>query len=387
MPKRGPVDLRQVANTSAIHKEFKPAVALAAKHGWTGRYTGAGGIQMVSPDRRANTYVPSSVRDGGTAAKKMIHTINKWINEQEEASVEDSLTKIAEGVGLEREDIEARHGTSPTISCKEHGVEFLSWEGLSEHVRNEHTDAADPISAAIRDAVTNTHEEEPVHEPEATSTPARMAASETVTPWLAIRNRKKDGTVNYYESDSVFEVTNGEDTWYRCAFPGCGFESAENPRSVKGHYAMKHVRGGEAEPLDSNARVVVSSGDRPAQYATKVAIDSLAREMYDAMRHRTRHKNEGMTAWCKALAEIILDARGETQVEPTETISKTDPSESETLLSQIVDLIRPQFAAEVDAAKALVEEANRGREEAEAKAARAVETLRAMAELASEGTE
>lgn len=404
MANRGPVDLRKIANSSSIHKEFKGAVALAAKHGWTGRQTGAGGISMVSPDGKARTYVPSSIRDGGTAAKKIIRDIEKWAEAQEAASIEDSLTKIAEGVGLTRDQVEAHPGPDPTISCKEHGVEFMSWEGLSEHVRTVHTDATDPVSVAIRDAATNTHSEEPdvtvgeeidalVHEGTAFVQSVSSAASEdakmedvNVRPWRAVLNRNLDGTVDLYESDAVLEVTSKDGrSVFRCALEGCGYESA-HPRSVSGHYAH-HVKAGQAEPSEK-ARIVVEAGVRPVWHSKKdLAREVLGREIYVALRARRRHSTETLSQFADSLAEKIMANRvlaGEVDVESQ--VVDVPQTDSEVLLEQIRELLGGGSASREAALEEALAEEKVLRETAEAKAKRYKDTLSTLRDLADEET-
>lgn len=413
MANRGTVDLRKIVNSSSIHKEFKGAVALAAKHGWTGRQTGAGGISMLAPDGKARTYVPSSIRDGGTAARKIIRDIEKWAEARDAEAIEESLTKVAEGVGLTRDEVEARHGPDPTISCKEHGVEFMSWEGLSEHVRTVHVDHTDPVSEAIR-AADQADEEEPVRvedmkfegDPEedsldalldggaaltdALSSSASAAAKmddESVRPWRAVLNRNDDGTVNLYETETVLEVTTaGGKKVFRCSLESCGFEAAL-PRSVTAHYSH-HVRAGEAEPVDKE-RPIVEANVRPKFYTQEgLAQEVLSREIYVAMRSRRRHTDERVSDYADALAEKIVRNRliaGEVVTEGI--VQEVVQSDAEVLLGKLRELLGVNSADEIAALREELANETAARESAEAKSKRLGETLRTMAELASEETE
>jgi hypothetical protein len=389
---RGPVDLRKIANSSSIHKEFKGAVALAAKHGWTGRTTGSGGIQMVSPDGTSRTYVPSSIRDGGTAAKKIIRDIEKWAEAKDRESIEETLAQIAEGVGLERDEIEAHHGPDPTISCKEHGVEFMSWEGLSEHVRTVHTEATDTNSEEP-DVTVGEEIDALVHEGAAFVQSVSSAASEdakmedaNVRPWRAILNRNLDGTVDLYESDAVLEVTSKDGrSVFRCALEGCGYESA-HPRSVSSHYAH-HVKAGQAEPSEKE-RVVVEAGVRPVWHSKKdLAREVLSREIYVALRARRRHSTETLSQFADALAEKIMANRvlaGEVDVESQ--VEDVPQSDSEVLLEQIRELLGGGNASREAALEEALAEEKVLRETAEAKAKRYRDTLSTLRDLADEET-
>lgn len=398
MAKRGPVDLKQVVNSSAINKEFKPAVALAAKHGWNGRWTGSGGLQMHSPDGTVRTYIPSSQRDGATATKKIIRDIEKWAEAQEEAAVEQSLTKVAEGVGLKREQIEARHGSNPTITCKEHGLEFMSWEGLSEHVRTEHTQQEEESVESTELKFEGDPEEDSLDEffeqgevlTHALSSSASAAAKmddESARPWRAVLNRNDDGTVNLYESEAVIEVTtNGGKKVFRCSVEGCGFEAAL-PRSVSAHYSH-HVRSGEVEPVVAD-RTPVEYNVRPQFYTQEdLAKEVLSREIYVAMRSRRRHSDERVSDYADALADKIVRNRliaGEVVTEGI--VQETVASDADVLLGKIRDLLGVNTADEIAALNEMVAEEKAARENAEAKAKRLGETLKTMAELASEETE
>lgn len=124
-------------------------------------------------------------------------------------------------------------------------------------------------------------------------------------------------------------------------------------------------------------------GVRERQYTDASRLRSpLARELYAALRSRSRHQGEAMSHWANALAEIITDRRGadaEEYVANIPLVMEPAPveSEAEAMISKIREVLGDDGALAKERA---------ARKDAEADAAAVRATLRTLAELAAEDT-
>lgn len=215
-----------------------------------------------------------------------------------------------------------------------------------------------------------------------------MSTEEVRKPWLAqgaIASRS--GDVNVYESETTVEVTlAGEVLRYECAFQGCEYANG-NPRSVSTHYGKAHVSTGQAPPVKVPTHVGTRAFE-PKYAEGKRLRDGIGADIYKAMRARARYKGESDTKYSAALAEIIISAR----IEAGQEVEwKVTPEES-SVLDQIRDLLGASqsqaeveaLRAELDAAQAAQVEAEISAEGARGEAKKARDTLRMMAELATE---
>lgn len=338
----GPVDLRhEAANNRGMHKDLRAVMGRAADDDWTGVRTGKGGIRIVSPDGEVAIYLPLRTGDPGRTATDAMRKVERW-------DAADAKRTVKEHYGITDEDIEvsgAKVG-EPTARCKEHDIEFASWEGLSAHIRQVHKPVSEKkeIDATMDDLLTELDEgiEETIALTKdlAASTSGTLAASENVKPWRAILQRHKDGTVDLYESEAVLEVEDEGEVIYRCSLQGCGYEAAM-PRSVRSHYAA-HVKAGDAPEV--GPRVAVETGVRPRQYARKEWLqESLSREIYLAVKHRPRRSSESLTVWANALTAMILANRedvADESVDEEQAIESTEgQSQAEALIEQMRNLL------------------------------------------------
>lgn len=374
------VDLAAASQTSGVPKDLKPILKLVHEFGWTGKRTGSGGVEATSPDGAVKIYVPNNTKDAGTVAKRLNQKVMSWYKR----TILDAggMEHVSEDA-VDISPVPGTHGPEVvTARCKEHDVEFATWEAYSAHIAAEH-----PAEVA--------EEEEPVTvvtvEEDTVSVVSPTMSTEGVVrrPWLAIAGRVAGDKVDTYQSQTVIEVeVDGKVSHYECALSGCEYTSTQ-PRSVSAHYG-RHVQKGEAEPV----RVDVGLGEvtisRPPQYAEGVRMKSdLAREIYTAMRSRGRHRGEPDSKYAAALAEKIIDARAEAGIE--EKVS----AEESNVLDKIRDLLGvSQSGAQIEALSAEVatlrEEkaaAEARADEANKKAQAARETLATLAELASTSSE
>lgn len=381
----GPVDLRhEAANNRGMHKDLRAVMSRAADDDWTGVRTGKGGIRIVSPDGEVAIYLPLRTGDPGRTATDAMRKVERW-------DADDAKRTVEEHYGITDQDIEvsgAKVG-EPTARCKEHDIEFASWEGLSAHIRQVHKPVSEKkeIDATMDDLLTGLDEGEALLEaitrPDefdlAASESGTLAASEDVKPWLAILNRNSDGTVDLYESEAVLEVTTEEATIYRCALPGCSYEAAL-PRSVRSHYGG-HVRAGEVEPVGE--RKASQTGVKERQYVDGGRLtDELARELYVAMRSRKKHKGEGLATYCNVLAQIIVTARV-----PEEESVSTNP-EADALIAQMRELLGiKQDTSEIERLRGELSIALLENSKLEVEIEKRKSTLRTLLELAAEDTE
>ena len=378
------VDLAAASQNSGVPKDLKPILKMVHDFGWTGRRTGSGGVEAVSPDGDVKIYVPNNTKDAGTVAKRLNHKVMAWYKRT-----------VLDNSGMDHIDAEAvdltpvpgaEGGQAMTARCKEHDIEFASWEAYSAHVAADHP----PVTE---------EEEQPVAVIEAeVEVDAESAMSTTMStegvvkrPWLATGRRITADKVETYQSQTVIEVeADGHVIYYECALPGCGYTSAQ-PRSVASHYG-RHVQRGEAEPVQVGVGLGEVTINRPPQYIEGTRMKSeLARELYTAMRSRSRHRGEPDSKYAAALAEKIIDARAEAGIDETVVVS---PQES-SILDQIRELLGvAQTSAQIEALSAEVatlrEEAAAAlaeRDEANEKAKQARETLATLAELARGSSE
>lgn len=381
----GPVDLRhEAANNRGMHKDLRAVMSRAADDDWTGVRTGKGGIRIVSPDGEVAIYLPLRTGDPGRTATDAMRKVERW-------DADDAKRTVEEHYGITDQDIEvsgAKVG-EPTARCKEHDIEFASWEGLSAHIRQVHKPVSEKkeIDATMDDLLTGLDEGEVLLEaitrPDefdlAASESGTLAASEDVKPWLAILNRNTDGTVDLYESEAVLEVTTEDATIYRCALPGCSYEAAL-PRSVRSHYGG-HVRAGEVEPVGE--RKASQTGVKERQYVDGGRLtDELARELYVAMRSRKKHKGEGLATYCNVLAQIIVTSRV-----PEEESVSTNP-EADALIAQMRELLGiKQDTSEIERLRGELSIALLENSKLEVEIEKRKSTLRTLLELAAEDTE
>lgn len=381
----GPVDLRhEAANNRGMHKDLRAVMSRAADDDWTGVRTGKGGIRIVSPDGEVAIYLPLRTGDPGRTATDAMRKVERW-------DADDAKRTVEEHYGITDQDIEvsgAKVG-EPTARCKEHDIEFASWEGLSAHIRQVHKPVSEKkeIDATMDDLLTGLDEGEALIEaitrPDefdlAASESGTLAASEDVKPWLAILNRNTDGTVDLYESEAVLEVTTEDATIYRCALPGCSYEAAL-PRSVRSHYGG-HVRAGEVEPVGE--RKASQTGVKERQYVDGGRLtDELARELYVAMRSRKKHKGEGLATYCNVLAQIIVTSRV-----PEEESVSTNP-EADALIAQMRELLGiKQDTSEIERLRGELSIALLENSKLEVEIEKRKSTLRTLLELAAEDTE
>lgn len=397
----GPVDLRhEAANNRGMHKDLRAVMGRAADSEWTGVRTGKGGIRIISPDGEVTIYMPLRSGDPGRLATDAMRKVERWDSDDAQRAVEAEY-------GLSKDDIELADPKvgEPTARCKEHNIEFTSWEGLSAHIRQVHKavsekkeidatmddllthlseDKEDAVVAALEEA---TREIESVTADLAASTSGTLAASENVKPWRAILARHKDGTVDLYESEAVLEVQADGETFYRCSLTGCGYEAAM-PRSVRSHYAS-HVKAGEAPEV--GPRVLVESGVRPRQYARKEWMhEALSREIYLAVKHRPRRKSESLTVWSNALTAMILANREDItdEVQDDEDVQVPDQSGAAALVEQMRNLLGVASQESIEALRHEMAEVAMAKAALEVEVERYRNTLRTLSELsASEITE
>jgi len=368
------VDLAAASQTSGVPKDLKPILKMVHDFGWTGKRTGAGGVEATSPDGTVKIYVPNNTKDAGTVAKRLNQKVMSWYKRT--VLDKDGLGHISEDA-VDITPVPGAEGESAvTARCKEHDIEFATWEAYSAHVAADH-----PVSVEEEEPVTTVAEA-----PESTTMPTEGVTKQA---WLAIGRRTGRGKVETYRSETVLEVSQGGKVLhYECALEGCGYTSSQ-PRSVSAHYG-KHVSKGEAEPVEVGIGLGEAIITRPPQYAEGTRMKSeLARELYAAMRSRSRHRGEPDSKYAAALAEKIIDTRAEAGI-----VEKISPEES-TILDAIRDLLGvSQTSAQIEAMSAQMatlqaerDAAVAERDEATRKAAAARETLSALAELATQSSE
>lgn len=373
------VDLAVASQTSGVPKDLKPILKMVHDFGWTGKRTGSGGVEATSPDGTVKIYVPNNTKDAGTVAKRLNQKVMSWYKRT--VLDKDGLDHISEDA-VDITPVPGAEGEAAvTARCKEHDVEFATWEAYSAHVAAEHP--------STRDVVIDEKEVPVTAVAEAPESPTMSTEGVTKQPWLAIGRRSAGGKVDTYRSETVLEVSqDGKVLHYECALEGCDYTSSQ-PRSVSAHYG-KHVSRGEAEPVEVGVGLGEAIITRPPQYAEGTRMKSdLAKEIYTAMRSRSRHRGEADSKYAAALAEKIIDARAEAGI--TETLS----AEESTILDRIRDLLGvSQTSAQMEALSAeaatLREErdaALAAAEEANKKASAARETLAALAELATQSSE
>lgn len=368
------VDLATALNRRATHKDFKPIVRLAFEHGWTGHVKSSGGLEMLSPDKKANAYFPNSTKNTGAVARTLRSRILRWAALRDVDPTVDGLTdEHFEGVEFTLSPPGVK-GTS--AKCNEHGLEFVSWDGLSSHIRTEHPAITeDDIEVEVVPAQEETKD----------AMPRTMSTVEIVRkPWFAQASRAGGGEVKTYQSETVGEVhVGGALSFYECLFEGCDYSNETNPRSVSTHYGKKHVESGEAP------KVVVGDTSQRRKWEPKYGeasalSDAITRDIYLALRRRKRHVAETDSSYSKALGELIVKEYVEAGYEASWRPDAPSPEEKSTL-QQIRDLLEmPNTEAEMFALGAQLAEAQSRAETAEAQAVKARDILRTMAELATE---
>lgn len=378
----GPIDIHSVVANSGLHKDLRSLAAEAADYGWTCKRSGKGGVTVRSPEGDASFYIPLGTKDPGRLVKDARTALNTWV-----------VRTVKEDFAEKGVSVDGTSGVHPTARCKDHDIEFTSWEGLAAHIRAEHPVASEAEerdggaeSSALDEAIAQADELIEGVESGAASPSATMSTSgEKVRPWLAILERHGNGTVSLYESEAVLEVEAPDGgTLYRCAVEGCEYE-APLPRSVRSHYGG-HVVRGEVEPV-SGERKAAQTGVRDPQYLESGRLKTpLSREIYVAMRSRSRHRNEGLSKYATALSEIIVANRRLAHMD--EDHEEQDETGEVPAARSVLDQIRELVGApDMEALETRLAEERVAREKAEAEAARVRGVLRTFASLASEETE
>lgn len=384
----GPVDLKaEAVSNTGINKDLRALMPMAAEVGWVGRRTSKGGILMSAPDGSESAYLPLSTKD----PKRLVNEVRTKI---ERYDLRRAQEDVAAATGLTEDDVVVHGGPNPTAKCKEHDIEFASWEAFSEHVARTHRPVSEKkeIDATMDDLLTEldegTKEMTAITEDLAASTSGTLAASENVKPWRAILQRHRDGTVDLYESEAVLEVEVEGEVFYRCSLQGCGYEAAM-PRSVRSHYAG-HVRSGVAPEV--GPRVAVETGVRPRQYARKEWLqESLSREIYLALRHRTRRQGESLTAWANALTSMILANRedvADDSVDEEQAVESTSNTEAEALVEKMREILGiKQDMSEIERLRGELSIALLEKSKLEVEIEERKSRFRTLLELAAEDTE
>lgn len=380
MPASKSIDMATALNKRGIAKEFKAVIRSAYEQGWHGRTKSSGGIEIISPDNTVRLYVPTGSRNNGDVARTLTSRLGRWGAAQ---TAQTEGLKVAENAF---DDVDftmgVAGGDSTTAKCNEHNVEFASWDALSAHVRKEH-----PIDPAVPELPVVELKFDPPEEDLELPMSRTMSTEEVRKPWLAQGAALGSGDVQVYESATTTEVTlNGEVVRYECSLEGCEYASG-NPRSVSTHYGKAHVSTGQVPPVAPPA-VVGTRKFEPKYAEGKRLRDGIGADIYQAMRARARHKGESDTRYSAALAEIIVSAR---IAAGQEVEWKVTPEEN-SVLDQIRDLLGASqsqaeveaLRAELDAAQAAQVDAEISAETARSEAKKARETLRMMAELATE---
>lgn len=369
------VDLATALNRRATHKDFKEVIRLAYGYGWTGHLKSSGGLELMAPDRGMNVYVPNNTKNTSTVARTLRQRVLRWAALQH---VDPSIDGVDPSAFDDVEFTVSAPGTKGTSArCNEHDVEFMSWDALSLHIRTEHPTITEEDIEVVKAEDS---------EPEEAETPPAMSTTMSTEverrPWLAQAHKMAGGETLVYESETVVEVWDGGVfTAFECAFEGCNYMSVKNPRSVSTHYGKKHVEQGEAQKVAKP--VLVPSGEKwEPKYSDSMRLrDSIGSDIYQAMRTRSRHRNETDSKYAAALAEIIVRTRVEAGMPTTWEVTPEETS----VLDQIKALLGvTDRQEEITSLEAQLEEA-RGREAAaKAEAKKVRDTLRTMAELATE---
>lgn len=345
------VDLHDPRILRGRPKDMAPVVKMAARLGWSGSVTSAGGLRLQSPVDATVVRVPNSTRTDPSQARRNASLI---MRHSDQALVAEYTGSLGKAVKQAIED-----DVTP-------GEEFL--------------DEVEMVAEAIN-VLPGASFGAPTLAPE----PPKVVTSET--PWLAKKGQVKAGSQRY-ESAGVLERTWSDGSKdYLC--PICREYTHHNPRSVAIH-AAGHTRRGEKKPLDVNAREVVATvpGDdtvhRTEQRIARLAKEILAAELEVGGRRGDMTGEE----WATALASRIIGLRGDRQEsEPHEAT----PVTPEGLLGQIralvaADLVqqRATLEATVEAQAAALAAADEMILRARAEAARYKESLSVFAEMARE---
>lgn len=324
-----------------VHKDLDRALNAAQKAGWTVEQVGKNVAVLTSPDPSVTFRLPlgSSVPD--EVAKRLTEAVRR----QAKREVHPALTHM-----------EVQELPASDTRCSEHGLEFLTPEGLTAHIKKDHK-VLEPEAEIAAPESNMDHERTTL-----------VTMEEAKTEGIVIRPRRAlihhdagTGMAGVYESPAVLEVLiDGEVVEYRCAKEGCA-EADANPAKIAAHYSW-HVRRGEVPPADPDKRVVieqVNRADLPAPMVQRRGRqgvrDGLARAIYEALKanamgRRTNSKYANILAQHIEEAGHILLTREEWSalsnptVETAERIEGGGPygeaeAEAVAILEQIKELV------------------------------------------------
>lgn len=249
-----------------LPKDLRHPARTAMTHEWTIRQATANGYRIDSPGKTETFYIPFKTGNAQSEARRLMQKVTRAV-----------MTEDTPMSRQARKELNDPKNTDRTMECSECGVEFVTTEGFDKHV--------DACAEAARARLE-----------------AQRKAAEAITP--PQEEKPAEGLPGYVKSARL--PTPAHRPELTAKLSGSGKMDNKEEDSNMGGNTGGYKRG------PYNRREGIKPG--------------ISRAIYEAMRSRSQHRDEALSAYANVIGGIVEEKIGAL-------------SDAETKLGQIFELL------------------------------------------------